>query len=346
MRAVSKRQQDPYLFEKPVLELEEKIKELEALAKAKSLNIGGEIATLRERLQALLRETFERISPYDRVMVARHPNRPQIQDYLEMIVQEFVELHGDRAFGDDKAMVTGFGRIDNHRVLIVGQRKGKSTKEKIANNFGSAHPEGYRKALLKMRMAEKFGLPIVSFIDTPGAYPGVGAEERGVAYTIAVNLLEMARLRVPVLCVVLGEGGSGGALGIGVGDRIGMLENAYYSVITPEGCAAILWRDAASAADAAKALRCTAKELKTLGVIDDIIPEPLGGAHRNPEEAGRNLKSWMLRTLEDFSTIPIAKIVEDRQERFRAIGTYLEGGRLIGTRLDPPDIQTVDVDAG
>lgn len=328
---MSKRdQRDPYAFEKPIKELEEKIKELEDFARSKQVDLGEELTILRGRLLKLLRETYENLSPYERVMVARHPNRPQVPDYIQMVFHEYLELHGDRAFGDDKAMLTGFGRVEDHRVLIVGHRKGKTTKEKIAFNFGSAHPEGYRKALLKMKLAEKYGLPVVCLIDTPGAYPGVGAEERGVAQAIAVNLLEMARLRVPILCVVVGEGGSGGALGIGIGDRMAILENAYYSVITPEGCAAILWRDGSNAAEAAKALRLTAIDLKALGVVDDVIPEPLGGAHRDADAMAKIFKNWVVKSLDRLQGVPVRALLESRQERYRALGAYLEGGRLVG----------------
>jgi len=253
--------------------------------------------------------------------VARHPKRPLLNDYLDLMVKDFRELHGDRCFGDDLAIITGLGRIGRQKVLIVGQNKGKSTKQKIACNFGCAHPEGYRKAIAKMKFAQKYAIPIVTFIDTPGAYPGIGAEERGQAQAIAVNLMVMSRLTVPIISIVIGEGGSGGALGIGVGDRLAMLEFAYYSVISPEGCAAILWRDGSQAELAAEALKLTSKDLYKLELVDAVIPEPLGGAHRNVHDTVYNVERYIVKTLRDLKRTKIENLLENRYRKLRSIGT-------------------------
>jgi acetyl-CoA carboxylase carboxyl transferase subunit alpha len=308
-------------FEKPILQLEKELANLVNLQETKDADYASEINGLRTHLTALLKKTYQNLSAWETVQVARHPARPQTRDYIDMIVKDFDEVHGDRTFGDDKTMVTGMGRIGGHKCMIVGHHKGRDTKEKIACNFGCAHPEGYRKALAKMQFAEKFGLPIVTFIDTPGAYPGIGSEERGVAEAIAVNLREMARLRTPIVCIVIGEGGSGGALGIGVGDRLAMLQYAWYSVISPEGCSGILWKGPANAADAAEALKLTSKYLKELGVIDEIIEEPLGAAHRNPRAAADNIEKYLDKTLRDLKRLPLDKLVEDRYEKLRKLGT-------------------------
>jgi acetyl-CoA carboxylase carboxyl transferase subunit alpha len=308
-------------FEKPILQLEKELANLVNLQETKDADYAAEINGLRTHLTALLKKTYQNLSAWETVQVARHPARPQTRDYIDMIVKDFDEVHGDRTFGDDKTMVTGMGRIGGHKCMIVGHHKGRDTKEKIACNFGCAHPEGYRKALAKMQFAEKFGLPIVTFIDTPGAYPGIGSEERGVAEAIAVNLREMARLRTPIVCIVIGEGGSGGALGIGVGDRLAMLQYAWYSVISPEGCSGILWKGPANAADAAEALKLTSKYLKDLGVIDEIIEEPLGAAHRNPRAAADNIEKYLDKTLRDLKRLPLDKLVEDRYEKLRKLGT-------------------------
>lgn len=306
-------------FERPILELEHKIEELKNLAATTGMDLNGEITPLRERCEKLLRDTYQELDAWQGVAVARHPNRPLINDYIQMLCEGFFELAGDRAFADDQAIVTGFGRIDDQRVLVVGHRKGRTTTEKIACHFGSAHPEGYRKALVKMKLAEKFGIPIVSLIDTPGAYPGIGAEERGQAYAIAKNIFEMSRLATPVICVIIGEGGSGGALGIGVGDVICVLENSYYSVITPEGCAAIMWKDGDMAPKAAEALKLRASDLKKLGIIDEIIPEPLGGAHRDNQAMGLILKKRILHHLKELSSVPIDDLLERRYKKFRGM---------------------------
>ena len=287
-------------------------------------DLSEEIRELRVQLDKMMRRTYEKLSAWETVLVARHPRRPVLRDYLDACVKDFCELHGDRCFGDDKAMVTGFGRIGGIKCLVIGHDKGRDTKEKIERHFGCAHPEGYRKALLKMRLAEKFRLPVVCIIDTQGAFPGDKAEERGIAQAIAVNLMEMSRLRVPVCCVVIGEGGSGGALGIGVGDRLSMFEHAYYSVITPEGCAAILWKSAERAADAAAALRLTSRDLKKLNLIDDILPEPMGGGHRNPAAMMATFEKHIVETLRELKRIRIDTLLKRRYERLRNLGSFFE----------------------
>jgi acetyl-CoA carboxylase carboxyl transferase subunit alpha len=312
-------------FEKPIARLQREIANLEAEQQTSpGRDFSAEVGQLRVQYVSLLRKTYQNLTPWETVQVARHPARPLAKDYLERIVKNFVELHGDRRFGDDKAICAGLGRIGGEKVVFVGQHKGRDTKEKIACNFGCAHPEGYRKVLRMTKLAEKFHLPLVSLIDTPGAFPGVGSEERGVAEAIARNLLEMARLKTPILCVVIGEGGSGGALGIGVGDRIAMMEYAYYSVISPEGCAAILWRTGEKAAEAAEAMKITARDLKALDVIDDIIPEPLGGAHRDVAEAAANLERHIVRTLRELNRVPLDRLLQHRYERWRRMGKVLK----------------------
>ena len=308
-------------FEKPILQLERQIADLVHLQETRDADYASEIHGLRTNLTALLRKTYLNLSAWETVQVARHPARPQTRDYLDMIVKDFDELHGDRRYGDDKTIVTGLGRIGGHKCMIIGHHKGRDTKEKIACNFGCAHPEGYRKALAKMQMAEKFGLPVVTFIDTPGAYPGIGSEERGVAEAIAVNLREMSRLRTPIVCLVIGEGGSGGALGIGVGDRLAMLQFAWYSVISPEGCSGILWKGSDNTAEAAEALKLTSRHLKDLGIIDEIIEEPLGAAHRNPRAAADTLEKYLDKTLRELKRIPLEKLVDQRYDRLRKLGT-------------------------
>jgi acetyl-CoA carboxylase carboxyl transferase subunit alpha len=258
------------------------------------------------------------------VQVSRHRDRPQTCDYIEMIFDEFVELHGDRTFGDDRAMLTGFGKLEQYKVLLVGHQKGRTLKERQECNFGCAHPEGYRKAVAKMKLAAKYRLPVICLVDTPGAFPGVGAEERGQAQIIATSMLEMARLPTPIICVVIGEGGSGGALGIGVGDKVAMLEHAYYSVISPEGCAGILWKSAKYAEQAAEALRMTSKDLLSLGVIDDVIEEPLGGAHRDLHQAAARLKMYLIKAIRELSAQPTDSLLASRYQKFRRIGVFLE----------------------
>lgn len=309
-------------FEKPLAELESQISELRSLQASKGIDYAPEIRQLRDNLVALTGKVYANLSPWETVQVSRHPRRPLFNDYLNLMVKDFCELHGDRTFGDDQAIVTGFGRIGREKVMIVGQHKGRGTQEKIACNFGMPHPEGYRKALLKMKIAEKYNLPIVTFIDTPGAYPGIEAEERGQAQAIAVNLMEMTRLRVPIICIVIGEGGSGGALGIGVGDRVVVLQYAYYSVISPEGCAAILWKDGAQAPAAAEALKLTSGELAQLGVIDSVIHEPLGGAHRNPHETAHNIEAYVVKALRDLKRTKTENLLENRYRKIRSIGEF------------------------
>jgi acetyl-CoA carboxylase carboxyl transferase subunit alpha len=308
-------------FEKPILQLERQIAELVNIQETKGKDYSAEINGLRQNLTGLLRKTYQHLTAWETVQVARHPARPQTRDYIDMIVKDFDEVHGDRRFGDDKTMVTGMGRIGGHKCMIVGHHKGRDTKEKIACNFGCAHPEGYRKALAKMQFAEKFGLPVVTLIDTPGAYPGIGSEERGVAEAIAVNLREMSRLRVPIVCIVIGEGGSGGALGIAVGDRLAMMQYAWYSVISPEGCSGILWKGGENTADAAEALKLTSKHLKEIGIIDEIIEEPLGAAHRNPRAACDAVEKYIDKTLRELKRVPVEKLVDQRYERIRKLGT-------------------------
>jgi len=307
-------------FEEPVLEIEKQIETLGA--GDDSDRYADEIAQLQETRDRLLAKTYASLTPWQTVRVARHPNRPQSSDYIRMICRDFCELHGDRHFGDDPAIVTGFARIGSRKVLVVGHRKGRSTAEKIACHFGCAHPEGYRKALAKMRLAEKFGLPIVSFVDTPGAYPGVGSEERGQAEAIALNLREMSRLKTPIIAIVIGEGGSGGALGIGVGDRVAMLEHSWYSVISPEGCAAILWKEANEQTNdlAASALSLTARHNLENGLIDDVLSEPSGGAHRDPEIMGRTIEAWVLDQLRELERLKPDTLVRRRFDKFRSIG--------------------------
>ena len=310
-------------FEKPLLQLEKQIAELETRHADADSDIAAEVRKLRASHSAMLKKSYAKLSAWQTVQVARHPGRPQAVDYIRTFVKDFAELHGDRRYGDDPAITTGFGRIGPYKVLIVAHNKGKETREKIACHFGCAHPEGYRKAMAKMKLAEKFGLPIVTLIDTPGAYPGIGAEERGQAEAIAYNLREMSRLKVPIACAVIGEGGSGGALGIGVGDRIGMLQYAWYSVISPEGCAAILWKTGDKAADAAEQLHLTARENLKLGIVDDIIDEPLGGAHRDPASAAANLEKWIVDSIRDLKRYKIENLVKRRYEKFRSMGQYV-----------------------
>jgi len=312
-------------FEKSVLELEKKIEELKKLSSAEKMNLSGEIKKLEEKLEKLKRDVYENLTPWQRVQIARYPKRPYTLDYINAITTDFVELHGDRSFRDDKAIVAGFAKLNGSKVCIIGHQKGRDTKENLERNFGSAHPEGYRKAIRIMKLAEKFEVPIICLIDTPGAYPGVGAEERGQAGAIAYNLMEMAVLEVPILIIVIGEGGSGGALGIGVGDRICVLENAYYSVISPEGCASILWRDRAKASQAAEVLKLTANDLYELGIIDDVIKEPLGGAHRDPAMAANNIKKKALKYLDELAKLSKKELLEKRYEKFRNIGVFTEG---------------------
>jgi acetyl-CoA carboxylase carboxyl transferase subunit alpha len=311
-------------FEKPIMELEKKITELKNLSSNGDLDLETEVKKLETRLTHVKKETYINLTPWQRVQIARHPKRPYTLDYIAMIFNDFVELHGDRTFADDKALIGGFAMLEGRPLLVLGHQKGRDAKENIMRNFGSAHPEGYRKALRLMKMAEKFDVPIVVFVDTPGAYPGVGAEERGQAYTIAMNIRDMARIRVPIFIFVIGEGGSGGALGIGVGDRVIVLENAYYSVISPEGCAAILWKDRTKAPEAAAALRLTAKDLFEMKLIDEVLKEPLGGAHQNPEEMADNVKASIKKYLKEVEALDRQTLVKSRYEKFRSMGVFIE----------------------
>ncbi|MGD2279040.1 MAG: acetyl-CoA carboxylase carboxyltransferase subunit alpha [Candidatus Omnitrophota bacterium] len=312
-------------FEKPIIELENKIEELKKFTSEEEIDLSGEITNLTRRLDKLKKEVFSNLTSWQRVQLSRHPDRPYTLDYIGMIMKDFVEIHGDRHFGDDKALIAGLARLDDRKIMVIGHQKGRDTSENLERNFGCAHPEGYRKAMRIMYLAEKFGVPIVCLVDTPGAYPGIGAEERGQAEAIAYNIREMAGLKVPIIVIVIGEGGSGGALGIGVGDRVFVLENAYYSVISPEGCAAILWKERSRAANAAESLRLTGKELLDLGVIDGIIPEPLGGAHRDPEGTAEEIKKTIRENLKALSALSRGELLDDRYEKYRKMGIYKEG---------------------
>jgi acetyl-CoA carboxylase carboxyl transferase subunit alpha len=311
-------------FEESIAELDRRITELRRRASQDGANHSARIRQLQQLQTSELKKIYSKLSPWQIVQVARHPKRPLLDDYLNLMVKDVREMHGDRCFGDDRAIVTALGHIGREKVLVVGQKKGRDTKEKIACNFGCPNPEGYRKALAKMKLAEKYALPIVTLIDTPGAHPGIGAEERGQAQAIAVNLMEMSRLKVPIVCIVVGEGGSGGALGIGVGDRLAILEYAYYSVISPEGCAAILWRDGSQAEQAAEALKLTGKELIKLGLVDAIIPESLGGAHRNVHDTIYNVEQYIIKTLRDLKRTKIDNLLENRYKKLRTTGNQYQ----------------------
>jgi acetyl-CoA carboxylase carboxyl transferase subunit alpha len=315
-------------FERPILEIDQKIRELEEFARTNAVDCAEEIESFRRKREATASDVFSRLTPWQRVELARHPRRPQTLDYVGGVFEDFVELSGDRMFGNDRAIVTGLARIAHRRLLLVGQQKGRNTKEAIACNWGCPMPEGYRKALRKMRLAERFGLPVVTLIDTKGAHPGVEAEERGQSLAIAENLEAMSVLRTPIVCVVVGEGGSGGALAVGVGDVVAILEHAYYSVISPEGCAAILWKDESARAAAAEALKLTGGELKALGVVDDVIPEPMGGAHAAPAEVFATLRAYLARKLDELAAVPTDELVRRRYERVRCYGAFREGKDL------------------
>jgi len=312
-------------FEKPVIDLQKKISEMEEYARETGVNLSDDIKRLQKKADTLRTEIYSKLTPWQRVQLARHLDRPYTLDYISRITTDFTELHGDRYFADDPAMITGLAKIDNHRVVIIGQQKGRDVKENLHRNFGMSNPEGYRKALRLMKMAVKFHLPILTFIDTPGAYPGIGAEERGQAEAIARNLLEMSRLPVPIIVTVIGEGASGGALGIGVGDVILMMENCWYSVISPEGCAAILWKDNSKASIAAETMKLTAPDLLELGVIDKIVPEPPGGAHWDYDTAATILKKHLLEQLKRLIKIPEKELIEKRMKKYEAMGFWKEG---------------------
>jgi acetyl-CoA carboxylase carboxyl transferase subunit alpha len=310
-------------FEEPLLELESRRRGLEQVTD-RTPQQDDELRRLKRALAERTRQIYSSLTPWQTVQVARHKDRPYTSDYLALAFEEFVELHGDRRFGDDRAIVTGFARLDRHKVLVVGHQKGRTYKERSACYFGCAHPEGYRKAILKMKLAEKHGLPVICLIDTPGAYPGIGAEERGQSLAIAENMYEMSRLKTPIICLVIGEGGSGGALGIGVGDRVAMLEFSYYSVISPEGCAGILWKSHKYAERAATALRFTSRDLLKLGVVDHVIEEPLGGAHRDHHQMAMRVKQFLTRSLRELVALPSDQLLAGRYEKFRKMGVFLD----------------------
>lgn len=309
-------------FEQPIADLEAKIQDLRQASRGSAVDADTEVHALQDKLRRRTAQIFRDLSPWQVSQLARHPARPHTKDYLRVICDEFQELAGDRAYSDDAAIVGGLGRIDGRSVVIIGHEKGRDTKSKVKRNFGMPRPEGYRKALRLMKLAERFELPILTFIDTPGAYPGIGAEERGQSEAIARNLLEMAELKVPVICTVIGEGGSGGALAIGVGDCTVMLQHSTYSVISPEGCASILWKDAGKAKDAAEQLGLTAKRLRELGLVDKVVREPTGGAHRNPKQMAIRLKTVLMNELDTLEALPTAELLERRYERLRSYGAY------------------------
>jgi acetyl-CoA carboxylase carboxyl transferase subunit alpha len=329
-------------FEAPIVELDQKIRELEELSRVNKMDFSEEIRSFRERRVQVIADIYSGLSAWQRVQIARHDRRPQARDYLEEVFSDFLELSGDRMFADDLAIVCGLARLDGRRVLVVGQHKGRNVRERHVTNAGSPHPEGFRKALHKMRLAERFGLPVICMIDTKGAFPGTGAEERGQAIAIAENLRDMSLLRVPLVAVVIGEGGSGGALGIGVADRLLMMEYAYYSVISPEGCAAILWKSATKAPQAASALKLTSADLQAIGVIDEVVPEPPGGAHQDPRAAAELLGAALARNLRELVSVPVEELLDRRYARLRAMGVWTEGGRLVGGGQPVPAAPTAD----
>lgn len=327
-------------FERPIYELETRLQKLEA-APSEDEAAREDVRRLKRELADTKKRVYSSLAPWETVQVARHSERPMTTDYLNLVFDEFVELHGDKFFGDDQALRTGFAKIEGYKVMVVGHQKGKTTKERIACYHGCAHPEGYRKALGKMKLAAKYSLPVICFIDTPGAYPGIGAEERGQAQVIAQNMFEMSRLPTPIICIVIGEGGSGGALGIGVGDKVAMLEHAYYSVISPEGCAGILWKSHTFAEQAAAALKMTSKHLLELGVVDDVIEEPLGGAHRDHHQMAARMKMYLVKCLKELVGQKPDVLVDKRYNKFRQMGVFLEGA-VAGSSDDSPFDPTAD----
>ena len=312
-------------FEKPILELQRRLQDLKNHSNEHRLDFDSEVEAMENKVRETRREIYDNLTAWQRVQLARHIQRPFALDYIARCFTDWIELHGDRVFGDDKAMPSGLAKLGSHRCVVITHQKGRDTKENVKRNFGCAHPEGYRKALRLMRLAEKFGMPVISLIDTPGAFPGIGSEERHISEAIAVNLREMMNLHVPSIAVVIGEGGSGGALGIGVADRVLILENAYYSVISPEACSAILWKDRRHAAEAAEALKLTAQDLIGLGVVDEIVPEPEGGAHRDHDLAAANLGTALRQNLERVIAQPIGELMQKRYEKFRKLGKFTEG---------------------
>lgn len=325
-------------FERPIYELEARLAELES-ASEDDLAAREEVRRLKRELSDTKKRVYANLAPWETVQVARHSDRPMTTDYLDLVFDEFTELHGDKVFGDDRALRSGFAKLDQYKVVVIGHQKGKTTKERIACYHGCAHPEGYRKALAKMKLAAKYGLPVICFIDTPGAYPGIGAEERGQAQVIAQNMFEMSRLPTPIICVVIGEGGSGGALGIGVGDKVAMLEHAYYSVISPEGCAGILWKSHTFAEQAASALKMTSKHLRELGVVDDVIDEPLGGAHRDHHQMAARMKIYLLKCLRELVGTEPETLLEKRYDKFRRMGVFLENA-MAEAQPDTPELNS------
>jgi len=332
-------------FERPIVELENKIAEIEANANIQAKDLDN-LARLRELADRLKQEIYAKLTPFEKVQIARYEGRPETSDYIRMMIDDWEELHGGKTFKEDYSTITGLGRIDGRRIMLIGQEKGKSTDEKIKRSFGCPHPEGYRKALAKMELAEKFRIPVVTFINTPGAYPGIAAEERGQAYAIAVNLMKMSRLRTPIISVVIGEGGSGGALGIGVGDRMAILEYAYYSVISPEGCSAILWKSNENKAEAAEAMKLTAPDLKKLGIIEDILSEPPGGAHRDPARMADVIKEYLALTLDDLCAIPTEELLDARYQRLRSVGEVIEEIETPAPEADATTDEAPDALAG
>ncbi|MBF0330923.1 MAG: acetyl-CoA carboxylase carboxyltransferase subunit alpha [Candidatus Omnitrophica bacterium] len=313
-------------FEKPIKEIQQKIAELQKLSD-KHVEFDPEIKKLEQKLEAIKSKVYKNLTAWQRIQIARHPKRPYTLDYINMMTTEFMELHGDRLFADDMAMVGGLAKIDDEHVMVLGQQKGRDTTENVKRNFGCAHPEGYRKAMRLMRIAERFGIPVLVFIDTPGAFPGIGAEERGQAQAIAENLRDMMQIKTPIIATVIGEGGSGGALGVGVADHVIILQNAYYSVISPEGCASILWRSATKASEAAEALKLTGEHLIKFGIVEEIIPEPLGGAHYDPTQVADTLKAAILKQIKRLKALNDDDLLEARYGKFRKVGQFIEAGQ-------------------
>jgi acetyl-CoA carboxylase carboxyl transferase subunit alpha len=311
-------------FEKPIAELEEKLAEWEELSNSSNMDVEDEIVNLKKKLETTKQDIYENLTPWQRVQLARHPQRPYSNDYIDRIFTDFLEFHGDRRYAEDPAIVGGFAKLDGMPVMVIGTQKGRNTKENVHRNFGCPHPEGYRKAIRLMKVADKARIPVISFIDTPGAFPGIASEERHIGEAIAVNLREMFSLKVPVIGVVIGEGGSGGALGIGIGNKVLIMENAYYSVITPEGCAAILWKDRSYSAKAAESLRLTAKDLMKLKIVDKVVSEPLGGAHKDYDTAAKLLKASLKETLEELNKMDGEELKDNRYQKFRQIGFFTE----------------------
>ncbi|MFC1500903.1 acetyl-CoA carboxylase carboxyltransferase subunit alpha [Elusimicrobiota bacterium] len=326
-------------FEKPILDLEKKIDELRLSVNDGKLEIAKEIADLESKSKKLKNDIYGSLNPWQKVQLARHPKRPYMMDYVRLVFEDFIEMHGDRSFADDKSMVCGIAMLDENPVVIIGQQKGRDIQENLERNFAMAHPEGYRKALRVMKFAEKFNKPVITFIDTPGAYPGIGAEERGQAEAIARNLKEMSNLKVPIIAIIIGEGGSGGALGIGIANRVLMLENSYYSVISPEGCAAILFHDASKASDAAKALKITAQDLLKVGIVDEIINEPLGGAHHDPALTAKKMKESIKKYLNTFAEYSKDQLTKDRYSKFRKMGVFTDPKKTSKADIDKKSAQ-------